>query len=424
LQTDDFNYNGDPFPDPADIPSSGPPLLNSLENTFLGDFFFSQSQQTATSDFEFATALAQSYHHAQDQAQRFSEPDFNWLITEPPPTLVEAAPALPKSPTPPAHNFQALPMDFSAFSNNVPVTQSASTEVLNSGATTQPLHISPPTLVRAHTTSAVEGLHGGAIPAVVSPPYASAHSIPAPSPDLVFGFPKPLTELDPLNTSVAHDFGFSGPHTAPPLASRGEEYNSRLYRFGSDSHFAGNGFQPQNSSENAKAIEKSLLGNLYIIQPITHSAENTRGPTPENLQSRKRSAPLGDDDEESEEDDLNKRRRVESDDDRSALRRTSQANFKARRLLYAEHKRRRSSATAVKPPRENLSEEQKRSNHIMSEQKRRDLIKRGFEDLHRLVPELRAGGLSKSSVLMEAAAFLEKLVDVNAELRRRMGKYD
>lgn len=88
-------------------------------------------------------------------------------------------------------------------------------------------------------------------------------------------------------------------------------------------------------------------------------------------------------------------------------------------------KRRRSSTTAAsKPPRENLTEEQKRSNHIMSEQKRRDLIKRGFEDLHILVPELRQGGLSKSSVLMEAATFLERLVKVNGELRRRLGKFD
>jgi len=426
FSADDFSCNGDPFPDPADIPNSGPPLLNSLENTFLGDFFFSQSQQTATTDFDFATALAASYHQAQDHAQRFSEPDFNWLITEPPPTLVEAAPALPKSPTPPAHNFQAMPMDFPAFSNaGVPVTQPAPTEVLNSATTTtQPLHVAPPTLVRAHTTSAVETLHAaGAIPAVVSPQYTPAHSIPATSPDLVFGFSRPLTSLEPLSTSVAHGYGFGGPHTAPPLPSRGEEYNSRLYRFGSDSHFAGSGFQPQNSSENAKAIEKSLLGNLYIIQPITHNEEDTRGSSPDN-QSRKRSAPLGDDDEVSEEDSLKKRRRAESDAERSAVRRTSQINFKARRLPYADHKRRRSSATAVKPPRENLTEEQKRNNHIMSEQKRRDLIKRGFEELHHLVPELRVGGLSKSSVLMEAAAFLEKLVDVNAELRRRLGKFD
>ena len=62
---------------------------------------------------------------------------------------------------------------------------------------------------------------------------------------------------------------------------------------------------------------------------------------------------------------------------------------------------------------ENLTEEQKRNNHILSEQKRRNLIKQGFDDLHDLVPEIRNGGLSKSSVLTEAATFLETLIQDN-----------
>ena len=81
-------------------------------------------------------------------------------------------------------------------------------------------------------------------------------------------------------------------------------------------------------------------------------------------------------------------------------------------------KKKRASAAASKLARENLSEEQKRSNHILSEQKRRNLIKRGFDDLHDLVPEIRNGGLSKSSVLMEAANFLDKLISDNGELRK------
>lgn len=75
-----------------------------------------------------------------------------------------------------------------------------------------------------------------------------------------------------------------------------------------------------------------------------------------------------------------------------------------------------STSTPAKLARENLSEQQKRNNHILSEQKRRNLIKRGFDDLHDLVPEIRNGGLSKSSVLMEAANFLEKLIKGNGEL--------
>src|SRR5690606_13228744 len=59
--------------------------------------------------------------------------------------------------------------------------------------------------------------------------------------------------------------------------------------------------------------------------------------------------------------------------------------------------------------RDNLTEEQKRENHILSEQKRRDLIRQGFSELCSLVPELREGGYSKSVVLMHAAAFLQDL---------------
>jgi hypothetical protein len=76
-------------------------------------------------------------------------------------------------------------------------------------------------------------------------------------------------------------------------------------------------------------------------------------------------------------------------------------------------KKKRGSTSAPRPQRENLTEEQKRDNHIKSEQKRRNLIKKGFSDLHELVPELRNGSLSKSSVLMEAANYLEKLLADN-----------
>jgi len=80
-----------------------------------------------------------------------------------------------------------------------------------------------------------------------------------------------------------------------------------------------------------------------------------------------------------------------------------------------------SSAASARAKRENLNDEQKRQNHIASEQKRRNQIRIGFEELHRLVPDLQEGGLSKSNVLMESAAFLEKLVDTNKKLRQRLG---
>ena len=92
-------------------------------------------------------------------------------------------------------------------------------------------------------------------------------------------------------------------------------------------------------------------------------------------------------------------------------------SIKARKGPNPEDKKKRPS-TSQKMQRENLTEEQKRNNHILSEQKRRNLIKRGFDDLHDLVPEIRNGGLSKSSVLMEAGNFLEKIIQDNIAFSR------
>jgi hypothetical protein len=88
-------------------------------------------------------------------------------------------------------------------------------------------------------------------------------------------------------------------------------------------------------------------------------------------------------------------------------------------LVEDSSKKKRASAATQKAQRENLTEEQKRSNHILSEQKRRDLIKQGYKDLNELVPAVRGGGLSKSQILTEAANFLDKLIADN-DLYRQM----
>lgn len=80
------------------------------------------------------------------------------------------------------------------------------------------------------------------------------------------------------------------------------------------------------------------------------------------------------------------------------------------------------AAPASKPARENLTEEQKRQNHILSEQKRRNLIRKGFEKLNELVPELRENCPSKSQVLDLTAGFLERLIKGNGELRGVLGE--
>lgn len=74
------------------------------------------------------------------------------------------------------------------------------------------------------------------------------------------------------------------------------------------------------------------------------------------------------------------------------------------------------------PPRENLTEEQKRENHIRSEQKRRTAIKEDYEELFRLVPTVHVPGppTSKSHVLNEAYHFIRSLTEGNARLEARL----
>lgn len=66
------------------------------------------------------------------------------------------------------------------------------------------------------------------------------------------------------------------------------------------------------------------------------------------------------------------------------------------------NKSRKSSAkTSKKPSHELLSEDQKRANHIASEQKRRANIRVGFEKLVDIVPTLSSGHRSEALILQK-----------------------
>lgn len=78
-----------------------------------------------------------------------------------------------------------------------------------------------------------------------------------------------------------------------------------------------------------------------------------------------------------------------------------------------------------RPPgraRQNLTDAEKRQNHILSEQKRRNVIKNGYSDLESLVPALHGGksGLSKADALREAISFLEKTISGNEVMMERL----
>ncbi|KAL1915770.1 uncharacterized protein VTP21DRAFT_6529 [Calcarisporiella thermophila] len=76
--------------------------------------------------------------------------------------------------------------------------------------------------------------------------------------------------------------------------------------------------------------------------------------------------------------------------------------------------------TGRKPHRELLTEEEKRANHIASEQKRRNLIRSGFRDLTEIVPSLRNANHSKSTVLFQAIEYIQRLEQQTRILRERV----
>ncbi|KAI9682310.1 MAG: hypothetical protein M1817_000364 [Caeruleum heppii] len=75
------------------------------------------------------------------------------------------------------------------------------------------------------------------------------------------------------------------------------------------------------------------------------------------------------------------------------------------------------SPTAEKP---RLTEQEKKNNHIASEQKRRQAIREGFDRLTELVPGLEGQGRSESVVLKKSVDFMHKSIDERRRLIREI----
>lgn len=75
-----------------------------------------------------------------------------------------------------------------------------------------------------------------------------------------------------------------------------------------------------------------------------------------------------------------------------------------------------------------LSEQEKKNNHIASEQKRRAAIREGFDRLTELVPGLEGQGRSESIVLKKTVDFMHLQVqerrELIAEIESRGGRID
>ena len=216
-------------------------------------------------------------------------------------------------------------------------------------------------------------------------------------------------------------------------------------RWGSDSGFGiSQGFIPPiNQRKEVANLERSHIkaveGAFIETSQMPSSADTTRASSPAHIHSaNQRTKSIGQINDDEQDSRPRKRRKSTLQDDRdddeeSPVSATFKQGNKRRKSTKMEsplssseqsHKRRKSAAAAAnaaaKATRENLTEEQKRENHIKSEQKRRTLIREGFDDLNQLVPGLRGGGFSKSAVLIMAADFLEETIQGNDILRQRL----
>jgi hypothetical protein len=292
------------------------------------------------------------------------------------------------------------------------------------------------------TTSSVDTIHSTTSLTGLSSPLAAGTPLRLPQVP-VNHINTLMGSMPRLNTSAAPlpSIPYQVPQTAPPAVTQGggQNPNPRLYHFGSDNNFGQTGFVALFDSERHEVREEQLTSELRRLKPINRSPNATRQTSPEaSGGSRKRRVSENDDDMDDYGYHDNKRFRA--DDDTSPTspngsRQLGQFRGRGRRASapvppQGRPGRRRSSlsglgsssSAAARAKRENLNDEQKRQNHIASEQKRRNQIKQGFDELHRLVPELREGGLSKSNVLVETASFMEQLDRAMEALRGRLGR--
>jgi len=209
-----------------------------------------------------------------------------------------------------------------------------------------------------------------------------------------------------------------------------DQHPSRKVRglhWGSDNSFMDQGYIAPPGQPDMETRTKDLLTHLSCFERQS-SAANTRAPSPERMADAHVQRPTYRPVDREESSQPRKRQRTvkdgeqfsEDEDSRLQTRKSrTPSNAKTRRAS-TQMNRRGSMTPGSRAPRENLSEEQKRTNHILSEQKRRNLIRQGFDDLCTLVPSLRGGGFSKSAMLTQAADWLEDIMRGNEILHSQL----
>ncbi|RFU28016.1 hypothetical protein B7463_g8332, partial [Scytalidium lignicola] len=428
-----------PFPSPP-APAPGPSLLDDNESRFLDSFFDGVNSDQFASDF-FTTPMDGTGI------------GFGW--EELPPAFMGTTSSLGQpvlssfdmhdAPFPNDIPSHAQVGTISALQDNPSSDVLAAASVLQNGSNSQSHSLGAgnyfpgpeSSLLRANSQTqpyshSQSHSHSSTNPAIANP---------AKSPQ------QHRVDANSLNDAMYTEMVFGRAATnLPPI--RPKTANQKIdIRWGSDTSFASQrGFIPerQDSLENIiRPHLQTIKGALNFVTP--DSAHDTSPSTP-RLGPKSLSAIKAEEDSDSRPSKRRKSRiKVERDEEEEAStspatrpntikkRKPSHRTSSGSPTLSASEpsastnitntngKRRKSSVPGDKKSgRENLTEDQKRENHIRSEQKRRTLIREGFEDLNDLVPGLKGGGFSKSTVLVMAAEWLEELIRGNEVLRNRV----
>ncbi|KAL9063264.1 MAG: hypothetical protein Q9157_008329 [Trypethelium eluteriae] len=384
----------------------GPTLLDEHESLTLEDFF------AHPDDFSIG-AQNSGFGNFGASNDLFKDPD-DWSLYTAPNNVqtTSVGPISSAAPTTPVPSFQQTAANFGlpATSQQQPATSNQDLDAalaLMGANSSHPQPYSEDPFFTTHQSTAR------------LPNHHARHSISGPvSAQLPFGSATP---------------GAFSSNLGPNVQSNGQGHRPHAIRFGSDASFHPSaGFVAPPNTDTHIEIQKRLVQDMNAMGH-RESAPSTRATSPVAQRKRERSFPepqesdpessqaeVSEDDEEVQSRPKKRRRSTKLDIPSPPPLKTMPRRKSACQTKRRERNNLSGDAGRGSKHKENLTEAQKRTNHIQSEQKRRNIIKDGYNDLNKLVPNLREGGFSKSQALVEAASFLDEMVAGNKRLREML----
>ncbi|CAN9155982.1 unnamed protein product [Alternaria alternata] len=428
-----YTFTNDFFDNPpSQYDNNGQSILSDMENQQLDNFFSLTNPFDSLDSHQLPPAL-----DAKASAHDYN----NWEDFIAPPTVHRVTSTIPDQARPQNSFHQDQQYRHANFLGNTEDELQAATALFNQA---QPSYVNGrshsfhdlPSTSNSFPINPVHDLNAGTLP--LGPQHGLLH--------------ERLGALVPNHSTPAMDAHFAPQwSSSKALQQHQAEFGpplqkldlKRSYAFGTDNSFGSpSGYSGPNGHPSEESAARASIQDLEeTSHHILRAVAGIQGPntTPTAYKLGQRGG--GDDDDERSDEATSE---DESSDRPAKKRKKSQArnsnvtpkkavrNGKARKMATmtddtsinnnTNNKKKRTPATTTqKTHRENLTEEQKRNNHILSEQKRRDLIKQGYKDLNEVVPAVRGGGLSKSQILVEAANFLEGLIEGNERYRGVVG---